>query len=103
MNGQQEASDVLRYAPAALQRLHAIPAALDLSSMGAENNEAADAERIMDANNYEVAVDESESVRVVRNLGLNYFHEKLIKHFNILFQRHEVVWPSRLPSNCNDN
>ena len=73
--------------------------------MGAENNEAADAERIMDANNYvdEVAVDESESVRVVRNLGLNYFHEKLIEHFNILFQRHELVWPSRQPSNCNDN
>jgi len=87
VNGQQEASDVLRYAPAALQRLHANPTALDLSTMGAENNEAADAERIMDANNYvdEVAVDESESVRVVRNLSLNYFCKKLIKHFNILF------------------
>jgi hypothetical protein len=38
MNGQQEASDVLRHAPAALQHLHANPTALDLSSMGAENN-----------------------------------------------------------------
>jgi len=37
VNGQQEASDVLRYAPAALQRLHANPTALDLSSTGAEN------------------------------------------------------------------
>jgi len=64
-----------------------------------------DAERIMDANNYvdEVAVDESESVRVVRNLSLNYFRKKLIEHFNILFQHHELVWPSRQPSNCNDN
>jgi hypothetical protein len=68
-------------------------------------SEVADAERIMDANNYvdEVAVDESESVRVVRNLSLNYFRKKLIEHFNILFQHHELVWPSRQPSNCNDN
>jgi hypothetical protein len=36
-----------------------------------------------------------EGVRVVRNLTLDYFCKRLIEHFDIMFERHEIVWPSR--------
>jgi hypothetical protein len=33
--------------------------------------------------------------RVVRHLSLDCFRGKLVKHFDILFQRKELQWPSR--------
>ena len=32
---------------------------------------------------------------VVRELSHKFFQSKLIKHFNIYFQRNEIVWPKR--------
>ena len=37
----------------------------------------------------------SEEVRKVRHLSLDYFRSKLVEHFNIKFDRNEIVWPKR--------
>ena len=34
-------------------------------------------------------------IRIVKDLSLDYFRDRLIEHFDILWERHEVVWPSR--------
>ena len=38
---------------------------------------------------------DSEEVRVVRKLSFNYFWERLIEHFDILFKNKKIVWPTR--------
>ena len=35
----------------------------------------------------------SDSIRVVRNLSLEYFHARLVEHFDIKFKAGEVHWP----------
>jgi hypothetical protein len=35
-------------------------------------------------------------VRVVSKLSLEYFRDKLVDHFDIMFTQHKLVWPSRL-------
>jgi hypothetical protein len=103
VNGQHEVTDVLRHAPAALQRLYVNPALMDLSGMGHGN----DVENGVMPSNGQVLEgvmnddDPPETVRVVRNLSLNYFRRKLIEHFDILFQRKELVWPSHCASLYN--
>jgi len=42
----------------------------------------------------EVAVAAS-AVRVVRHLERDYFREKLVEHFNILYERNQIIWPKR--------
>ena len=37
--------------------------------------------------------------RIVRRLSLNAFCSKLMDHFDILFKRHQLVWPQRLSTN----
>jgi len=94
---------VLRHAPAALQHLYVNPALMDLSGMGHGN----DVENGVMPSNGQVLEgvmnddDPPETVRVVRNLSLNYFRRKLIEHFDILFQRKELVWPSHRASLYN--
>lgn len=39
----------------------------------------------------------SESVRIVRSLEYEYFRERLVEHFTILFENNSLVWPSRMP------
>jgi hypothetical protein len=39
--------------------------------------------------------DEAESVRVVKDLSLEFFRSKLIRHFDIAFQRNEIQWPGK--------
>ena len=38
---------------------------------------------------------DSQEVRHVRNLSLDYFRSKLVEHFDIKFWQHQVVWPRR--------
>jgi hypothetical protein len=38
---------------------------------------------------------EAGEVCMVRHLSLNYFRGRLVEHFDILFQRHQVQWPAR--------
>lgn len=45
----------------------------------------------------EAAPVNNRTVRVVKNLGLGYFRSKLVEHFDIMWNRHEVKWPSRRP------
>jgi hypothetical protein len=94
---------VLRHAPAALQRRYVNPALMDLSGMGHGN----DVENAVMPSNGQVLEgvmnddDPPETVRVVRNLSLNYFRRKLIEHFDVLFQCKELVWPSHRASLSN--
>ena len=39
--------------------------------------------------------DASEEIREVRRLSLDYFRSKLVEHFNIKFDRNEIIWPRR--------
>ena len=36
--------------------------------------------------------------RIVKNLSLAYFRNKLVEHFHIAFERNEIVWPAH--RNC---
>lgn len=37
----------------------------------------------------------AEEVRKVRHLSLDFFRCKLVEHFNIKFDRNEIIWPKR--------
>ena len=63
------------------------------SDVGIEERHPIDLDRITVAT--EVTPTAAGTVRVVNNLGLGYFRSKLVEHFDILWQRHEVKWPSR--------
>ena len=39
------------------------------------------------------------TARVVRDLDFDYFRERLVEHFDILYQRQEISWPARHRSN----
>lgn len=43
----------------------------------------------------EANADNDNDVREVRKLSLAFFRSKLVEHFGIVWNRHEVVWPSR--------
>ena len=38
----------------------------------------------------------------LRKLSRDYFRDKLIRHFNIAFKKHEIEWPTRLKGNDCD-
>lgn len=81
--------------PAAIERLHS-PASFrnfDLSAMGVGDdceNSSVSEEAGGDTSTVPPA-----GVRVVRHLSQAYFKRKLIEHFDVLYQRNEIVWPSR--------
>ena len=84
--------------PFALRRLvnHGERRNMDTSNLGLGN----DIERTM------LATEESEDDvgyvevhdNIVRNMSLDQFKDKLIKHFNIVFMKKEIQWPD-----CNNN
>ena len=93
--------------PFALRRLHnpSKSRKYDISGMGKGND--------MDWDSYnpnieDIDVDENNSVSsekdsdgniVVRKMPLQQFRSKLIRHFNIAFHKHELVWPKRIKKN----
>ena len=40
-------------------------------------------------------------VRVVKDLSLSFFRAKLVQHFDIAFQKNEIVWPGKRNSRLN--
>ena len=85
---------------------------LDLSGMGIGN----DVEPSV-FQNYEIGdevnkdeVNENEQVNLIKkngriavcHLSMDYFWKKLIRHFNIAFQREEVEWPRRIKKTKNE-
>jgi len=113
--GEHAEGDVRRHAPFAIQRLH-YPAEIrgfDASGSGygldvnggdvaAESDNESDSEGDSDgslrtmvlAGDGEPSVD-GDGARIVRHLSLDYFRSRLIEHFDILFERHQIQWPSR--------
>jgi len=99
--GQQDASDVLRHLPFALDRLRLgwDPRTYDASNMGPGEDRSERRLVHMETANVERGDIQEEQqgghIRVVRYLSLAYFRSKLIEHFDILFCRRQLVWPSR--------
>ena len=62
----------------------------DLTGMFGEADESNENE-----DNNDTGDDDSEEVRVVGKLSFNYFRERLIEHFDILFKNKKIVWPTR--------
>lgn len=93
--GYHDVCDAQEHLPAAVQRLMS-PTQLrtfDLSRvglMGATDN-VVYRHRQGDNDNDDAQM----SCKVVKKLSLNYFRSKLIKHFNIAFQRNEIQWPGK--------
>ena len=41
----------------------------------------------------------TEGLRKVRHLSLDFFRSRLVDHFNIKFDRNEIIWPKRRGNN----
>jgi hypothetical protein len=96
------AEDVQENIPFALRRLHGTQPLrnYDASGMGPGND------RFEDSPDYEEEpeqehgrlgvglIDEAGAI-VVRHLSFDKFRDKLVKHFDILFQNNQLQWPSR--------
>lgn len=94
--GECDPEAVRRHAhPAAIERLHS-PAAFrdfDLSGMGVGDDcEPSTIQEVVESDEGGVL---SSGIRVVRRLSHAFFKRKLIEHFDILYSRKEIVWPSR--------
>jgi hypothetical protein len=89
--------------PDAIRRLIAPVASrtYDLSSMGRGNDRVdsslddMDEAAVEDPAPHELPPIDEDGVTNVRDLSLDYFRRKLITHFDIAFQRGEVIWPRR--------
>ena len=100
--GEQEEEDITNIA--ALRRLNNPEAArhFDSSGMGYGNDRqedenddsdvdsASDSESIAES---DVQHTDDEYIIPVRNLSFNTFRQKLVNHFDIMYQRKEIVWP----------
>jgi DDE superfamily endonuclease len=73
----------------------------DSSGMGRRDDVADDSSVILTAQQQPgrrsttVADTRENTVRVARNLSLDFFRSRLVEHFDILFQRNEIQWPVR--------
>jgi len=71
----------------------------DASGMGPGNDFSEDMDGKI--NREEVVIEETQQIpnnpeiSIVRHLCCDYFRERLVEHFNILFERNEIVWPTR--------
>jgi hypothetical protein len=98
--GEHDEEDVARNLPAAIANLHS-PAErrrYDTSGMSfGDDVEMDDLENVTqpDASMNVDEMEDSDGVRIVRNLSLAFFRARLIEHFDIRWQRHELVWPQR--------
>ena len=105
--GYHDLQDVEEHLPEAITRLMS-PAemrAYDVSGMG-YGPRRGDEDGVINVPNYnpmhltrheqrQCERHERMRVRVVKDLSLSYFRHKLIQHFDIAFQRNEIVWPGR--------
>ena len=78
----------------------------DLSGLGKGNN----AQSVSLLDDKESVIEESEQINSIKENGAiplrilshDYFRDKLIRHFNIAFKKHEVEWTTRLKGNDHD-
>jgi hypothetical protein len=120
--GQLNGNDVELFAsrhsrePFAIQRLRSVALAgdelianyrnFDTSGMGPGNEDDGAPLHVRQEEpdpNADVTVNEAteNGVRVVRKLSLAYFKERLIEHFDIMWQRKQIIWPRRIPPRYN--
>jgi hypothetical protein len=101
--GRHEIHDVEEHLPQAITRLMS-PAAMrayDVSGMGfgedrpIQDNLPTFDERHLTRQERQYENEGRSPVRIVKDLRLMYFRSKLIQHFEIAFQRNEIIWPGR--------
>jgi hypothetical protein len=107
--GNHNSGDVRDHAPPfAIERLNS-PAArrsYDMSGMGVGNDRDEDESESRTAAGQDTMTGPQPadgsvrpangSVRRVRDLSLEYFRGKLVEHFNILFHKKQIRWPTRM-------
>jgi hypothetical protein len=107
--GNHSTRDVQEFMPDAIRRMHHLPTSrgYDTSGMGQGPDILNDAEALNRLRQQEqewatAAEDNAEEnaagddgVRIVRKLPIRFFRKKLVEHFHILWQQHDIQWPSR--------
>lgn len=100
--GRHDVHDVEEHLPEAVTRLMS-PAAMrayDVSGMGfgegvpIQDDLPTFDERHLTRHERQYEQEGELSVQTVKDLRLSYFCSKLIQHFDIAFQRNEIVWPA---------
>ncbi len=81
--------------PLALQRILSPAEIRDYDTSRVGSTRGADNGTTDDVLNDADAATATDDVRCVRNLSLSYFRSKLVEHFEIMFNRHEIIWPKR--------
>lgn len=74
-----------------------LPRNFDHSGMGPGRDSVYDQQAIQEAeyNDRSGSVVMENGAIVVRRLSMNQFRERLVQHFDILFQKKQVIWPQR--------
>ena len=69
----------------------------DLSGMGCGNDVETNNIVVDKTNKKQACLQPSgnDGIIYVKNLTLDHFRQKLIRHFNISFQQNNVIWPKR--------
>ena len=86
---EQQAAEQEQQVPAAIVRLHN-PDPTRITGTGTGTNHettpTAPAANIVETSN---------TITLVRSMRLSDFRSKLVAHFNIAYERNEVIWPKR--------
>ena len=98
-----EAADVLEHLPEQIQRLFdeigMEPRDFDVSGIGAGDDRSGDDgtdNDDSDARSYDDPEGTGGGERLVHRLSQDYFREKLVEHFDIMFKQGRIVWPARV-------
>ena len=118
--GEHNSSDVSKFAPNfAVRRLNnpQLRRNYDTSGMGVGSDREEDgddqsedegiSDDRSDERNYNDRRSENQTVvRKVSDLSFHFFRDRLVEHFDILFQQNKIRWPTRMnedpPRSCNN-
>ena len=111
-NGELSEESIQRHVPASLRRL--LDPNSELRRNGFDSSESGYGNDRMDTIDDNEGDDDDEEVtgnhmnldqdgtRHVCSLSRDYFRERLVEHFDILFERHQIIWPQRIAAPvCN--
>ena len=96
--GHHEHLDTLSHVSFAIQRTNVLcPDARNFDSSGMGAGDDGNGGDLTDNYVPPAAIDDNlttvDGVRVVRHLSLNFFRSKLVEHFDIRWQQHDIEWP----------
>ena len=83
--------------PSLARSLPSNHAEMDFSGMGSHESGGWDDDWVGDARELPSRCTDSSGNRIVRLLPPQFFRERLVEHFDILFERRAIIWPKRNP------